>query len=129
MLLFTAFALLVWRLGVKIKVPLFDVHADASGSNNLFGFLDIFTGGALSQFSILALGISPYITASIVIQLLQMDIVPYFTELKESGAAGRQKINQINRAQFIIDKFKDDANINLLLRYINEFGNKSIIEI
>lgn len=97
MLLFTAFALLVWRLGVKIKVPLFDVSADASGSNDLFGFLDIFTGGALSQFSILALGISPYITSSIVVQLLQMDIIPQFKEWSEEGEAGKAKLNQWTR--------------------------------
>ena len=97
MLLFTAFALLVWRLGVKIKVPLFDVKANASDSNNLFGFLDIFTGGALSQFSILALGISPYITSSIVIQLLQMDIIPQFKEWAEEGEAGKAKLNQWTR--------------------------------
>ena len=97
MLLFTAFALLVWRLGVKIKVPLFDVNANASDSNNLFGFLDIFTGGALSQFSILALGISPYITSSIVIQLLQMDIIPQFKEWAEEGEAGKAKLNQWTR--------------------------------
>ena len=97
MLLFTAFALLVWRLGVKIKVPLFDVKANAANSNNLFGFLDIFTGGALSQFSILALGISPYITSSIVIQLLQMDIVPQFKEWAEEGEAGKAKLNQWTR--------------------------------
>ena len=97
MLLFTAFALLVWRLGVKIKVPLFDVKANAADSNNLFGFLDIFTGGALSQFSILALGISPYITSSIVIQLLQMDIIPQFKEWAEEGEAGKAKLNQWTR--------------------------------
>ena len=97
MLLFTAFALLVWRLGVKIKVPLFDVKANAANSNNLFGFLDIFTGGALSQFSILALGISPYITSSIVIQLLQMDIIPQFKEWAEEGEAGKAKLNQWTR--------------------------------
>lgn len=97
MLLFTAFALLVWRLGVKIKVPLFKMEADASASDNLFGFLDIFTGGALSQFSILALGISPYITSSIVIQLLQMDIVPQFKEWAEEGEAGKAKLNQWTR--------------------------------
>ena len=97
MLLFTAFALLVWRLGVKIKVPLFSLDAEASNATNLFGFLDIFTGGALSQFSILALGISPYITASIVIQLLQMDIVPRFKELAEEGEEGKQKLNQYTR--------------------------------
>ena len=97
MLLFTAFALLVWRLGVKIKVPLFDVKVNAADSNNLFGFLDIFTGGALSQFSILALGISPYITSSIVIQLLQMDIIPQFKEWAEEGEAGKAKLNQWTR--------------------------------
>lgn len=97
MLLFTAFALLVWRLGVKIKVPLFDVKANAADSNNLFGFLDIFTGGALSQFSILALGISPYITSSIVIQLLQMDIIPQFKEWAEEGEAGKAKLSQWTR--------------------------------
>ena len=97
MLLFTAFALLVWRLGVKIKVPLFDVKANAADSNNLFGFLDIFTGGALSQFSILALGISPYITSSIVIQLLQMDIIPQFKEWAEEGEAGKEKLNRWTR--------------------------------
>jgi preprotein translocase subunit SecY len=97
MLLFTAFALLVWRLGVKIKVPLFSLDAEASNATNLFGFLDIFTGGALSQFSILALGISPYITASIVIQLLQMDIVPQFKEWAEEGEAGKAKLNQWTR--------------------------------
>ena len=54
-------------------------------------------GGGLKNFSIFALGVMPYITASIIMQLLQMDIIPYFTELKEQGATGQQKINQINR--------------------------------
>ena len=69
MILFTMGALLVWRFGTKITVPLFSVKnlGSSSSSSNIFGFLDIFTGGALSQFSILALGISPYITSSIVV--------------------------------------------------------------
>ena len=54
-------------------------------------------GGALKQFSIFALGVMPYITASIIMQLLQMDIFPYFTELAKQGHTGRQKINQITR--------------------------------
>ena len=66
MIAFTAFALLVWRFGTKITIPMIDVNAGEM-DGNLFGFLDIFTGSALSQFSILALGISPYITSSIVI--------------------------------------------------------------
>ena len=121
MLLFTAFALLVWRLGVKIKVPLFDVHADASGSNNLFGFLDIFTGGALSQFSILALGISPYITSSIVIQLLQMDIVPQFKEWAEEGEAGKAKLNQWTRYLALFLAFVQ--SLALIIGIKNSYAN------
>ena len=64
------------------------------------GFLEIFnlmTGGGLRQFSIFALGVTPYITAQIITQILQMDIVPYFKELKEEGYTGKQKINRITR--------------------------------
>jgi preprotein translocase subunit SecY len=121
MLLFTAFALLVWRLGVKIKVPLFDVNANASNSNNLFGFLDIFTGGALSQFSILALGISPYITSSIVIQLLQMDIVPQFKEWAEEGEAGKAKLNQWTRYLALFLAFVQ--SLALIIGIKNSYAN------
>lgn len=96
MILFTLGALLVWRLGTKITIPLVN-YTPAQDSSNLFGFLEIFTGGALSQLSILALGISPYITASIVIQLLQMDIVPQFKEWAEEGEAGKAKLSQWTR--------------------------------
>ena len=121
MLLFTAFALLVWRLGVKIKVPLFDVKANAADSNNLFGFLDIFTGGALSQFSILALGISPYITSSIVIQLLQMDIVPQFKEWAEEGEAGKAKLNQWTRYLALFLAFVQ--SLALIIGIKNSYAN------
>lgn len=65
--------------------------------DKMFGFLDVFTGGALSNFSILALGISPYITASIVIQLLQMDIIPILKEWGEEGEVGKQKLSQVTK--------------------------------
>lgn len=95
-LLITALCLLVWRIGVHITLPL--INREALGQTTpLFGFLDVFTGGALSQFSVVALGISPYITASIVIQLLEMDIVPVFKEWSEEGEAGKQKLNQVTR--------------------------------
>lgn len=98
MILFTLGALLVWRFGTKITVPLFSVkNLGTSDSSNIFGFLDIFTGGALSQFSILALGISPYITSSIVVELLKMDIIPQFKEWSEEGEAGRAKLSQWTR--------------------------------
>ena len=91
---FTIFALAIFSLGTNIVVP------GAKTITKDLGFLEllnIMTGGGLKTFSIFALGVMPYITATILTQILQMDIVPYFTELKEEGAAGRQKINKINR--------------------------------
>ena len=91
---FTLGALLIFILGISIRVP---------GTENLgenLGFLELLNtmgGGAMKNFSIFALGVMPYITASIVMQLLQMDIIPYFTELSKQGPTGRQKINQITR--------------------------------
>ncbi len=91
---FTLFALAIFILGISIRVP---------GTENLtknLGFLELINtigGGALKNFSIFALGVMPYITASIIMQLLQMDIVPYFTELRKQGHTGRQKINQLTR--------------------------------
>lgn len=91
---FTLACLTVFILGISIRVP---------GTEDLtksLGFLELINtigGGALKNFSIFALGVMPYITASIITQLLQMDIFPYFTELSKQGHTGRQKINQITR--------------------------------
>lgn len=98
-LLFTIFALAIFSLGTNIVVP------GAKTITKDLGFLEllnVMTGGGLKTFSIFALGVMPYITASILTQILQMDIVPYFSELKEEGATGRQKINKINRYLGII---------------------------
>ncbi|HOA77955.1 MAG: preprotein translocase subunit SecY [Bacilli bacterium] len=96
MFLYTALILLVWRLAYHVQLPMIDREL-LSSEVSLFGFLDIFSGGALSNYSIVALGISPYITASIVIQLLQMDIVPTLKEWAEEGEVGRKKLNQLTR--------------------------------
>lgn len=93
---FTALFLAIYRFGVLIHLPFMDRDFIAS-KDTYFGFLEVFSGGALSSFSILALGISPYITASIVIQLLQMDIIPILKEWSEEGEVGRQKLNQLTR--------------------------------
>ncbi len=93
-LLFTLAILFVFKVGTTIRIP---------GTENLtdnLGFLELINamgGGALKQFSVFALGVMPYITASIIIELLTMDIIPYFTELKKQGYTGRQKLNQITR--------------------------------
>ena len=91
---FTLLGLLIFMVGTTIPVP---GTQGAISNLDLWELYDAIGGGALKNFSIFALGVMPYISASIITGLLQMDIVPYFTELKESGAAGRQKINQINR--------------------------------
>ena len=98
---FTLLCLFIFIVGTTIPVP-----GVTSLTNVDFGALaNAITGGSLKQFSIFALGVMPYISATIITSLLQMDILPYFTELKESGAAGRQKINQINRYLGIIIAF------------------------
>ena len=91
---FTLFCLAIFSFGSTITVPW------ASTVYEELGFLEIFnlmTGGGLKSFSIFALGVTPYITAQIITQLLQMDIIPYFKELKEQGYTGKQKINKITR--------------------------------
>ena len=95
-ILFTALCILVWRIGVHIQLPFVEYNL-SSADESIFGFLDIFSGGALQSFSIVALGISPYINASIIIQLLQMDIVPQFKEWAEEGEAGKEKLNRWTR--------------------------------
>jgi preprotein translocase subunit SecY len=91
---FTFFCLGIFSFGSTITVPW------ATQYMGSLGFLEIFnlmTGGGLRSFSIFALGVTPYITAQIITQILQMDIVPYFKELKEEGYTGKQKINKITR--------------------------------
>jgi len=93
-ILFTLGCLMVFIVGRTIPVPGTEGAVSELG---LWELYDAISGGALEQFSIFALGVMPYISASLITGILQMDIIPYFTELKEQGATGRQKINQINR--------------------------------
>ena len=101
-LYFTLACLGLFCMGTTITIPW------ASKIYQDLGFLEIFnlmSGGGLQNFSIFALGVSPYITASIITQLLQMDIIPYFKELKDQGYVGRQKINKITRYLSIVLAF------------------------
>ncbi|WP_373894615.1 preprotein translocase subunit SecY [Virgibacillus natechei] len=97
-IIFTLLMLVVFRIGTFIPVPFTDSEAiNFMNQQNAFGFLDTFGGGALQNFSIFAMGIMPYITASIIMQLLQMDVVPKFSEWKKQGESGRKKLAQITR--------------------------------
>lgn len=95
--------LLVFKIGTFITIPLIDTTAiDATiKGNNFLGFLNAFSGGGLGNFSILSLGISPYITASIVVQLLQL-VIPQLKEIAEQGEVGKQKLNKITRYASIV---------------------------
>ena len=99
-LLFTVFMLAVYRLGTHIPTP--GVDADAlksfwsSTSGTLFDYLNLFSGGALEQFSIFALGIMPYISASIIFSLLGV-VIPAVEKMQKEGESGRRKINQYTR--------------------------------
>lgn len=101
--LFTLLMLIVFRIGVHIPVP--NVNRDLlkiQDELGVFGVLNTFGGGALANFSIFAMGIMPYITASIIMQLLQMDVVPKFSEWAKQGEVGRRKLNQTTRYFTII---------------------------
>lgn len=93
-ILFTLGVLFIFALGNSITIPGMNVITGDIGFLELFNAM---SGGGLKQFSIFALGVMPYITASIIIQILQMDIIPYFKELKEMGEEGRRKIAKITR--------------------------------
>ena len=98
--------ILVYRLGTEIVLPGIDPAGlaalqEQTASNGVLGLLDMFSGGAFSNASIFALGIMPYISASIVVQLLGI-AVPYFQRMQREGESGRRKINQITRYLTVI---------------------------
>lgn len=102
---FTLICLAVYRIGVHVPTPGVDGAAVAeffnSQNRGIFGLFNTFTGGALSQFSVLALGIMPYISASIIFQLLT-SAVPYLESLKKEGESGRKKISQYTKYATIL---------------------------
>src|SRR3990172_10119037 len=99
-LLFTLAMLAVYRLGVHVPTPGIDRHAMAAffeqQKGNLLGFLNLFSGGALEQFSVFSLGIMPYVSASIILQLLTV-VVPTLERLSKEGEVGRRKITRYTR--------------------------------
>jgi preprotein translocase subunit SecY len=98
---FTIMILFVFRLGCAIPTPGIDAseftNQLANNNNNFLSLMNLMGGGALQNFSIFALGVSPYITAQIIIQLLSMDVLPALTELNRQGQYGRRKIEMATR--------------------------------
>ena len=120
-ILYTIGIILIYRLGSYVVLPGVDPSMLANLQNQteggLLGLLNMFSGGAFSNASIFALGIMPYISASIVMQLLGMAI-PYFQKLQKEGESGRKKINQMTRyLTVIILIFQSPAYIANLANY------------
>lgn len=126
-ILFTIGVLVIYRIGVQIPTPGIDrqavMEAFSQKGGGVFSLLNTFTGGALEQFSILALGIIPYITASIIFQLMQTG-VPFLEQLKKEGESGRKKINQYTRYATVLLAMFQSYGLSR-----GFFGNESIISI
>jgi len=121
-LLYTAALLVVFRIGSFVPVPGVDAIALAEsldiGGGNIFGFLNLFTGGALGRFTIFAMGVNPYITASIILQLLTV-VIPRLEELAKEGVEGRKKIQQYTRYGTVVLGLIQAYGITVLARNSN----------
>ena len=105
-ILFTLMIFIVYRIGSYIPVPTINTSVlEAYAQTPMLGFFDTLSGGALKRFSLFAMSISPYITASIVIQLLQMDVVPILSEWAKEGETGKRKLNQLTRYVTLVFAF------------------------
>ncbi len=116
-ILFTMAMLLVFRVGVHIPVPGIntDVIADLISKGQLLGFFDIISGGAFKNFSIFAMSITPYINASIIMNLLTV-VIPYFERLAKEGEEGRKKMSEYTRYGTVILGFVQAFGISVGLR-------------
>ncbi|MGA8218104.1 MAG: preprotein translocase subunit SecY [Solirubrobacterales bacterium] len=126
-LIFTAGILALYRLGAYIPSPGVDAQAIRDGVNgvggsNILGFLNLFSGGSLSRLSLFALGIMPYITASIILQLLTV-VVPSLERLQKEGEVGQQKITQYTRYLTVVLAFAQSLGFVFLFTS----GNSNII--
>jgi len=101
-ILFTLVIILIYRIGCTIVVPGVDSSSITFAENDLFTLMNVLGGGSLSSFSLFALGISPYITASIIVQLLSMGILKSLKDLTKEGEKGRKKIDQATRYTSLI---------------------------
>src|SRR5215218_1739755 len=131
-LLFTAAMLALYRLGAYIPAPgintdaVKDISENFAGSNVL-GFLNLFSGGSLQRFAVFALGIMPYITASIILQLLQV-VVPSLEKLRKEGEVGQQKITQYTRYLTVGLAFAQSIGYVFLFRSFSAQAGQPLID-
>ena len=111
-ILFTIFIVFVFRIGTSITVPWVNANSlNALSGLSFLNMLSLVSGNAMKNFSVFALGVSPYITASIVVQLLQMDLLPKFVEWGKQGEVGRRKLNQATRYIALVLAFVQSVGI------------------
>ena len=129
-ILYTLMMFAVFRAGIHIPVPGVDASVIESlfTSGNLFGLLDLFAGGALSKFSIFAMSITPYINASIIMQLLQ-SVVPQFEVWSKDGEDGRKKIAKVTRYGTVVLGFVQAAGMAFALRANNALVNNDFLSV
>lgn len=101
-ILFTLAIFFVYRIGAAITVPGVTVSSSIWDTTSSFSLLNMMGGGSLQNFSILALGVSPYITSSIIIQLLSMDVLPSLTQMAKEGESGRRRLNTVTRVLSVV---------------------------
>lgn len=131
-LLFVAIALAVFRVAAVIPIPGINAEALASffkqHENGMLGFLDIFSGGALGKFSVLALGIMPYINASIIMSLVKgAHVFPALEKLSKEGEYGRRKENQITRVFALVLSLLQGFGLTLALTKMSAPGNVQMV--
>jgi preprotein translocase subunit SecY len=131
-IIFTLFMLAVYRVGCHIPTPGIDGAAlsafFSARQGTLFGLFDMFSGGALSQMSVMALGIMPYISASIILQLLTV-VVPHLEKLKKEGEQGRKKITQYTRYGTVILSVVQGFGIAVGLERMSSPGGAMVVPI
>jgi preprotein translocase subunit SecY len=129
-ILYTLMMFAVFRAGIHIPVPGVDASVIESlfTSGNLFGLLDLFAGGALSKFSIFAMSITPYINASIIMQLLQ-SVVPQFEAWSKDGEDGRKKIAKVTRYGTVVLGFVQAAGMAFALRANSALVNNDFLSV
>ena len=111
-ILFTIFIVFVFRIGTSITVPWVNANSlNALSGLSFLNMLSLVSGNAMKNFSVFALGVSPYITASIVVQLLQMDLLPKFVEWGKQGEVGRRKLNHATRYIALVLAFVQSVGI------------------
>ncbi|MFQ6612067.1 MAG: preprotein translocase subunit SecY [Fidelibacterota bacterium] len=129
-IIFTLGVLVVVRTGAHVPIPGIDGNALAAAvqnyQNTLFGLYDLFAGGAFKKATLFALGIMPYISASIIIQLMGT-VVPYFQRLQKEGEAGRKKITQITRYGTVLISAMQAYGVAVFLQSMTAGGHSVVI--